>query len=86
MTSRNGSSSNHNNDKKLQRHLPNFFTLLLVISVIYSKSFVIIAEPTVDLPSRCESCILFAREFEEQLANDRNVKASLEHYFKTNKN
>ncbi|VDK73331.1 unnamed protein product [Litomosoides sigmodontis] len=43
---------------------------------MYSKSFVIIAEPTVDLPSPCESCVLSAREFEKQLANDRSVKIS----------
>uniref|UniRef100_A0A915PL83 DUF3456 domain-containing protein n=1 Tax=Setaria digitata TaxID=48799 RepID=A0A915PL83_9BILA len=42
---------------------------------MYSKLFVI-ANPTVDLPSQCESCVLFAREFEEQLRGDRNVKIS----------
>uniref|UniRef100_A0AAF5PKH0 tRNA:m(4)X modification enzyme TRM13 n=1 Tax=Wuchereria bancrofti TaxID=6293 RepID=A0AAF5PKH0_WUCBA len=76
MTNKNGSSSIHNNGKKLQRHLPNFIALFFALSIVYSKSFVIIAEPTVDLPSSCESCVLFAREFQEQLANDRDVKIS----------
>ncbi|VDO78945.1 unnamed protein product, partial [Onchocerca flexuosa] len=76
MMSRNGSNNNHHNGKKVQRHPPNFFSSLLVILIIYLKSFVITAEPTIDLPSRCESCVLFAREFEEQLADDRNFKIS----------
>uniref|UniRef100_A0A1I8ETI9 DUF3456 domain-containing protein n=1 Tax=Wuchereria bancrofti TaxID=6293 RepID=A0A1I8ETI9_WUCBA len=45
----------------------------LLYPIVYSKSFVTIAEPTVDLPSSCESCVLFTRK---QLANDRNDKIS----------
>lgn len=82
MTSRIGSSNSHSSGKKLQLHLPNFLALLIVMQVLYSKSFVIIAEPTVDLPSPCEACVLSAREFEKQLADDRNIKASLK-YFRT---
>ncbi|MCP9262974.1 Mediator of RNA polymerase II transcription subunit 31 [Dirofilaria immitis] len=54
--------------QKLQQHPPNFF--------LHSLCFVIIAEQTADLPSLCESCVLFAREFGEQLisAVERELK------------